>query len=183
MNPSAPKALPLPNHQAAVRVTPIHRRPAGCSPQRLESSSSLQTYSILDSHPIHRRDARAPCYQIRSTLPFIENQSRLDSAKRKRHLSHQECQKLSTSDLWILCSFRRKTRAFFWEKSPIPPPGQTGINIRAAQSVLDSLEMLQDKSKGNLVDEEQAFLDKAVANIETLLVAAEKGELGNDEEE
>ena len=79
--------------------------------------------------------------------------------------------------------FQAQNAGLFLGKIPNPATGQTGINIRAAQSVLDSLEMLQAKTKGNLVDEEQAFLDKAVTNIETLLVAAEKGELGNDEEE
>ena len=79
--------------------------------------------------------------------------------------------------------FQAQNAGLFLGKIPNPATGQTSINIRAAQSVLDSLEMLQEKTKGNLVKEEKEFLDKAVGNIETLLVAAEKGELGNDEEE
>ena len=79
--------------------------------------------------------------------------------------------------------FQAQNAGLFLGKIPNPATGETTLNIRAAQSVLDSLEMLQDKTKGNLVKEEQAFLDKAVGNIETLLEAAEKGELGNDEEE
>ncbi|MGJ8724540.1 MAG: DUF1844 domain-containing protein [Roseibacillus sp.] len=79
--------------------------------------------------------------------------------------------------------FQAQNAGLFLGKIPNPATGQTAINIRAAQSVLDSLEMLQEKTKGNLVDEERAFLDKAVSNIENLLAAAEKGELGNDEEE
>jgi hypothetical protein len=79
--------------------------------------------------------------------------------------------------------FQAQNAGLFLGKIPNPATGQTSINIRAAQSVLDSLEMLQAKTKGNLVKEEQDFLDKAVGNIVTLLEAAEKGELGNDEEE
>ena len=77
--------------------------------------------------------------------------------------------------------FQAQNAGLFLGKIPNPATGQTTINIRAAQSVLDSLEMLQDKTKGNLVTEELAFLDKAVANIETLLEAAENGEFSNEE--
>lgn len=79
--------------------------------------------------------------------------------------------------------FQAQNAGLFLGKIPNPATGETSLNIRAAQSVLDSLEMLQDKTKGNLVKEEKEFLDKAVANIETLLEAAEKGELGNNDEE
>lgn len=79
--------------------------------------------------------------------------------------------------------FQAQNAGLFLGKIPNPATGQTSINIRAAQSVLDSLEMLQEKTTGNLVDEEQAFLDKAVGNIQTLLVAAENGELDTNEEE
>ena len=78
--------------------------------------------------------------------------------------------------------FQAQNAGLFLGKIPNPATGQTSINVRAAQSVLDSLEMLQEKTKGNLVDEEKAFLDKAVTNIETLLEAAENGELENNEE-
>ena len=79
--------------------------------------------------------------------------------------------------------FQAQNAGLFLGKIPNPATGQTSINIRAAQSVLESLEMLQEKTKGNLVKEEIEFLEKALANIKTLLEAAEKGELGNDEEE
>lgn len=78
--------------------------------------------------------------------------------------------------------FQAQNAGLFLGKIPNPATGETSLNIRAAQSVLDSLEMLQDKTKGNLVKEEQDFLDKAVGNIETLLEAAEKGELEPQEE-
>ena len=77
--------------------------------------------------------------------------------------------------------FQAQNAGLFLGKIPNPATGQPSINIRAAQSVLDSLEMLRDKTKGNLVKEEQDFLNKAVHNIETLLEAAEKGELKIDE--
>ncbi len=69
--------------------------------------------------------------------------------------------------------FQAQNAGLFLGKIPNPASGETSINLRAAQSVLDSLEMLQVKTQGNLVAEEQAFLDKAVANIEELLEKAE----------
>ncbi len=69
--------------------------------------------------------------------------------------------------------FQAQNAGLFLGKIPNPATGETTINIRAAQSVLDSLEMLQIKTKGNLIEEEKAFLDKAVSNIETLLEKAE----------
>ena len=78
--------------------------------------------------------------------------------------------------------FQAQNAGLFLGKLPKPATGQTTINLRAAQSVLDSLEMLQSKTTGNLVKEEKDFLDKAVTNIVTLLEAAENGELGDNEE-
>ena len=76
--------------------------------------------------------------------------------------------------------FQAQNAGLFLGKIPNPATGESSLNIRAAKSVLDSLEMLQDKSQGNLVQEEQAFLDKAITNIQSLLDAAENGELGTD---
>ena len=76
--------------------------------------------------------------------------------------------------------FQAQNAGLFLGKIPNPATGETTINIRAAQSVLDSLEMMQQKTKGNLVKEEQDFIDKAVANIVTLLEAAESGALDNN---
>lgn len=78
--------------------------------------------------------------------------------------------------------FQAQNAGLFLGKIPNPATGETSLNIRAAQSVLDSLEMLQEKTKGNLVKEEKAFLDKAVGNILTLLEAAENGELDTNED-
>lgn len=79
--------------------------------------------------------------------------------------------------------FQAQNAGLFLGKIPNPATGQTSVNLRAAQSVLESLEMLREKTRGNLVKEERDFLDKALANIVALLTAAQNGELGNDEEE
>lgn len=68
--------------------------------------------------------------------------------------------------------FQAQNAGLFLGKIPNPATGETSTNLRAANSVLESLEMLQEKTKGNLVKEEQAFLDKAVTNIKELLAKA-----------
>ena len=56
----------------------------------------------------------------------------------------------------------------FLGQLPNPTTGEKSINIKAAKSVLDSLEMLQEKSKGNLSGEEIELLNKALTNIKAL---------------
>ncbi len=46
-----------------------------------------------------------------------------------------------------------------------PTTGERSINLRAAKSVVDSLEMLKNKTVGNLTDQEATILDKAIVNI------------------
>ena len=56
----------------------------------------------------------------------------------------------------------------FLGQLPHPATGETSINIKAAETVLDSLEMLAIKTKGNLTSEEANLLEKALINIRTL---------------
>jgi hypothetical protein len=72
--------------------------------------------------------------------------------------------------------FQAQNAGLFLGKIPNPATGETSLNLRAAQSVLESLEMLQEKAKGNLVKEEQEFIDKAVNNIQGLMKEAEQQE-------
>jgi hypothetical protein len=61
----------------------------------------------------------------------------------------------------------------FLGQLPNPSTGEKSINLKAAKSVLDSLEMLTEKSKGNLSGEEVELLDKALTNIRALYKNAE----------
>ena len=56
----------------------------------------------------------------------------------------------------------------FLGQIPNPATGETSINLKAARTVLDSLEMLARKTKGNLTAEEEKLLQSAVLNISTL---------------
>lgn len=61
----------------------------------------------------------------------------------------------------------------FLGQLPHPATGEKTINLIAAQSVIDSLKMLADKTAGNLTTEEQTLLTKAIDNLTNLYNAAE----------
>jgi hypothetical protein len=51
---------------------------------------------------------------------------------------------------------------------PNPFTGQPQINLRAAQSVMDSLEMLVAKTQGNLTPQEAKLLTSAITHLRPL---------------
>ncbi len=56
----------------------------------------------------------------------------------------------------------------FLGQIPNPATGQRTVNLPAARSVIDSLEMLEDKTDGNLTAEESKLLRAALANLRPL---------------
>ena len=51
---------------------------------------------------------------------------------------------------------------------PDPRTGQPNLNLRAAKSVLDALEMIDAKTAGNLTDPERKILSSTLKNIRPL---------------
>jgi len=64
--------------------------------------------------------------------------------------------------------FQAQNGGLFLGKIPNPATGEPQINLRAARSVLDALEMLSDKSQGNLNAAEEKLLKLALDNIRIL---------------
>jgi hypothetical protein len=60
----------------------------------------------------------------------------------------------------------------FLGQIPNPQSGQKSINLRAAKSVIDSLEMLTSKTSGNLTTSEAKLLTTALQNLTPLYQAA-----------
>lgn len=56
----------------------------------------------------------------------------------------------------------------FLGKIPHPQTGETRVNLRAAKSVIDSLEMLRAKTAGNLTELETKLLATALDNLRPL---------------
>jgi hypothetical protein len=61
----------------------------------------------------------------------------------------------------------------FLGQLPNPHTGEKEINLRAAKSVLDSLEMLEQKTQGNLTATEYHLLKMALNNLRPLYEDAE----------
>ena len=60
----------------------------------------------------------------------------------------------------------------FLGQLPNPATGEASVNLRAARSVLDSLEVLQAKTANNLSDQEEKLLQAALDNLRPLYEAA-----------
>lgn len=61
---------------------------------------------------------------------------------------------------------------FFLGQIPNPATGVKSVNLRAAKSVIDSLEMLASKTRGNLTASETKLLDTAIQNLKPLYQSA-----------
>lgn len=61
----------------------------------------------------------------------------------------------------------------FLGQLPHPATGEKVVNLIAAQSVIDSLEMLAIRTKGNLTAPEDLLLKKAIDNLTHLYEEAE----------
>ena len=60
----------------------------------------------------------------------------------------------------------------FLGQIPNPQTGTKMINLRAAKSVIDSLEMLASKTRGNLTAYEEKLLQAALQNLKPLYQSA-----------
>lgn len=61
-----------------------------------------------------------------------------------------------------------QSAGLFLGKLPNPSTGEFKIQLPAADAIITNLEMLQDKTKGNLTQEETQLLQAALKNIKQL---------------
>lgn len=64
--------------------------------------------------------------------------------------------------------FQAQNAGLFLGQIPDPASGQQRVNLKAAKSVLDSLEMLKVKTEDNLTEEESRLLGAALTNLRAL---------------
>jgi len=67
-----------------------------------------------------------------------------------------------------------QSAGLFLGRIPHPGSGEPSVNLRAARSVIESLEMLEEKTAGNLNEAEQRLLNVALDNIRPLLAKVEQ---------
>jgi len=61
----------------------------------------------------------------------------------------------------------------FLGQIPNPHTGEKQVNLRAAKSVIDSLEMLEQKTHGNLTPNEGKLLQTALTHLRPLYLDAD----------
>jgi hypothetical protein len=64
--------------------------------------------------------------------------------------------------------FQAQNAGLFLGQVPDPRSGTRAVNLRAARSVIDCLEMLTEKTRGNLTPTEQTLLATALKNLRPL---------------
>ena len=69
--------------------------------------------------------------------------------------------------------FQAQNAGLFLGQIPHPQTGEKSVNLRAAQSVIDSLEMLSSKTRCNPTDAETKLLSMALQNLRPLFQSAQ----------
>ena len=59
-----------------------------------------------------------------------------------------------------------------------PVSGKVEINMKQAQFLIDTLDMIKDKTQGNLLPEEQEFIEDALSNLKLSYAKVVKEEGG-----
>ena len=75
------------------------------------------------------------------------------------------------------------TALIFLGKIPAPDTGENIVDLHGAKLFIDTLEMVQFKSKGNLTSEETAFLEKTLTELRLAFVAAMQEQASEDTEQ
>lgn len=65
--------------------------------------------------------------------------------------------------------------ALFLGQIPNPKTGESEINLDLARMFIDQLEMIQEKTRGNLTNEEAMVLRNALSNLQLAFVEASGG--------
>src|ERR1051325_3007318 len=71
--------------------------------------------------------------------------------------------------------------ALFLGQIPNPKTGEAEINLDLARMFIDQLEMIQEKTRGNLTNEEATVLRNALSNLQMAFVEASGRAVGGSE--
>src|SRR3954470_24316014 len=77
---------------------------------------------------------------------------------------------------------QEQNAALFLGQIPNPQTGKGEVNLELAKMFIDQLGMIQDKTRGNLTNEEAAGLRNTISNLQmALLVISREGKGGGTE--
>jgi hypothetical protein len=69
--------------------------------------------------------------------------------------------------------------ALFLGQIPNPQTGQGEVNLELAKMFIDQLSMIQEKTRGNLSNEESTVLRNAISNLQMAFVEVSQAEKGS----
>lgn len=72
------------------------------------------------------------------------------------------------------------TALIFLGRIPNPETGQTMLEIEGAKMLIDQVEMLQEKTKGNLSKEEKQLLTQTLSTLQLAFVEAINSQVGEE---
>ncbi len=70
--------------------------------------------------------------------------------------------------------------AFCLGKIPHPATGETSVNLEAARVFIDHLELLREKTRGNLSKEEDTILNKILTELQMTFVQVSGGSIESE---
>jgi Domain of unknown function (DUF1844) len=68
--------------------------------------------------------------------------------------------------------------ALFLGQIPNPKTGEPEVNLEFAKMFIDQLDMIQEKTRGNLTSEEATVLRNALSNLQMAYVEVARGQTG-----
>lgn len=68
--------------------------------------------------------------------------------------------------------------ALFLGQIPNPKSGESEVNLELAKMFIDQLDMIQEKTRGNLTSEEATVLRNALSNLQMAYVEVAHGQTG-----
>ncbi|MEO7932846.1 MAG: DUF1844 domain-containing protein [Chthoniobacterales bacterium] len=73
--------------------------------------------------------------------------------------------------------------ALFLGQIPNPQTGEATVNLEAARMFIDQLEMVREKTRGNLTSDEEKIINNALSNLQLAFLEVSRGGFGQGEEE
>ncbi len=83
-----------------------------------------------------------------------------------------------TIDFYTFCLSLGSSAFMHLGDAPHPETGEPATNLVLAQQTIDILGMLQEKTKGNLTEEEARFLDNLLVDLKLRFVTRSSGKGG-----
>ncbi|MFO0868302.1 MAG: DUF1844 domain-containing protein [Pirellulales bacterium] len=82
--------------------------------------------------------------------------------------------KLPPASFWTLVEMLASQAMVFLGLHPDPVKKQPVVRLNFARHYIDTLSVLEDKTRGNLTDEEAAFLEHVLHDLRMTFVAVQK---------